>query len=235
MDIFCSTSHRSSALQKSSNEILPWPHWSASIIVRSAMLNSWSWLMFAPTIICRMFRSSSRDIDSSSSKSYILNATETFLETSILVDLNWKVSFYKKINSKYSHFNFSSRLFSLFTVLFLIGRKCARTCINCRKFTRSSALSAKNAWTIRSHSGFIASSGIRRKSSRDNVPQSVRSKDVKREYNRSIWFGVTKKYSTKHCFRQNKSIRFYGCLNELGARTHCFYLYEIRMEWIIKF
>lgn len=76
MDIFCSTSQRSNALQKSSNEILPWPHWSASIIVRSAILINWSWLMFAPTIMCSMFNSSSREIDSSSSKSYIRNATE---------------------------------------------------------------------------------------------------------------------------------------------------------------
>lgn len=76
MDIFCSTSQRSNALQKSSNDIFPWPHWSASIIVRSAMLINWSWLMFAPTIMCNIFNSSSREIDSSSSKSYIRNATE---------------------------------------------------------------------------------------------------------------------------------------------------------------
>lgn len=44
---------------------------------------------------------------------------------------------------------------------------------------------------MRSHNGFMANSGMRRKSSRDNVPQSVRSNDVKREYNRSIWLGVT--------------------------------------------
>lgn len=58
--------------------------------------------------------------------------------------------------------------------------------MNWRKLTRSSVLSAKNACTIRSHNGFIANSGMRKKSSRDNVPQSVRSNDVKREYNRSI-------------------------------------------------
>lgn len=84
------------------------------------------------------------------------------------------------------HFNFSSRLFSLLAELFRMGRKWASTCMNCRKFTRSSLVSAKNACTIRSHSGLMANSGIRRKSSRDNVPQSVRSNDVKREYNRSI-------------------------------------------------
>lgn len=75
IDIFCSTSHRSNALQKSSNDILPCPHWSASIIVRSAMLINWSWLIFAPTIMCNIFNNSSREIDSSSSKSYIRNAT----------------------------------------------------------------------------------------------------------------------------------------------------------------
>lgn len=89
------------------------------------------------------------------------------------------------------HCNFSSRLFNLLLPFFLIGRKCASTCMNCRKLTRSSALSTKNACTMRSHSGLMASSGIRRKSSRDNVPQSVRSSDVKREYRRSIWLAVT--------------------------------------------
>lgn len=50
-----------------------------------------------------------------------------------------------------------------------------------------------NECTIRSHRGLIASSGILRKSSRDKVPQSLRSSDVKREYKRSICFGVTVK------------------------------------------
>uniref|UniRef100_A0A182VRR6 Uncharacterized protein n=1 Tax=Anopheles minimus TaxID=112268 RepID=A0A182VRR6_9DIPT len=95
IDIFCSTSVRSSARQKSSNEILPPPTVSASMIVRSAMLFSWSWLMFAPTIICRMLSSSSREIVSSSSRSYILNAKRSF----------------------------SSRLFSRFSLFGLIGRK----------------------------------------------------------------------------------------------------------------
>lgn len=48
-------------------------------------------------------------------------------------------------------------------------------------------------WTILSHNGLIASSGILKKSSRDNVPQSLLSNDVKREYKRSICFGVTRK------------------------------------------
>ena len=74
-----------------------------------------------------------------------------------------------------------------------MGRKWARTCINCRKLTRSSEPSVKNAWTIRSHSGLMANSGMRRKSSRLSVPQSVRSSDVNREYNLSIWFEVTAK------------------------------------------
>lgn len=83
--------------------------------------------------------------------------------------------------TKYKHFNFSSRLFRLLTLFLLMGRKWASTCMNLRKLTRSSVLSAKNACTIRSHSGLMASSGMRKKSSRDNVPQSVRSSDVKRE------------------------------------------------------
>lgn len=77
IDIFCSTSVRSRALQKSSKEILPWQHKSASKIVRSAMLISWSWLIFAPTIMWRILNSSSRLITPSSSRSYILNATKS--------------------------------------------------------------------------------------------------------------------------------------------------------------
>lgn len=84
-------------------------------------------------------------------------------------------------NQVHKHFNFSSRLFNMLTLFLLMGRKCASTCMNLRKLTRSSVLSAKNACTIRSHSGFMANSGMRRKSSRDNVPQSVRSNDVNRE------------------------------------------------------
>lgn len=89
------------------------------------------------------------------------------------------------------HNSFSWRLFNLLVLFFLIGRKWANTFMNWRKLTRSSLLSAKKACTIRSHNGFIANSGIRRKSTRDSVPQSLRSNDVNREYNLSIWFGVT--------------------------------------------
>ncbi|KAL2712959.1 hypothetical protein V1478_017550 [Vespula squamosa] len=104
IDIFCSTSVRSSTLQNSSKDIIPSPFSSASTIVRSAML------------------------------------------------------------------------FNLLGLFFLIGLKCANTCINCKKLTLSLPLSSKKAFTILSPRGFIASSGILRKSSRLNVPQSPRSR-----------------------------------------------------------
>lgn len=46
MDIFCSTSVRSNALQNSSNDIIPSPFSSASTIVRSAMLVNCSSLQY---------------------------------------------------------------------------------------------------------------------------------------------------------------------------------------------
>lgn len=46
MDIFCSTSVRSRALQNSSNDIMPSPFSSASSIVRSAMLVNCSSLQY---------------------------------------------------------------------------------------------------------------------------------------------------------------------------------------------
>lgn len=63
--------------------------------------------------------------------------------------------------------------------------------MNCRKLTLSLPPSSKKALTILSPNGFIASSGILRKSSLLKVPQSPRSKLVNLLYNRSIWFGVT--------------------------------------------
>lgn len=64
--------------------------------------------------------------------------------------------------------------------------------MNCLKFTLSFKPSSwKNEFTIRSPRGFIASSGIRRKSSLLSVPQSPLSNEVNLEYKRSIWLGVT--------------------------------------------
>ena len=76
IDIFCSTSVRSRTLQKSSNEIKPSLSSSASMIVRSAIEFNCSSVMLSPTIIVKTARSSSLDMRSSPSKSYILNATE---------------------------------------------------------------------------------------------------------------------------------------------------------------
>lgn len=136
MDSFLSTSVRDRALQKSSKVIFPVPERSASTIVLSTIDIRCSWSIFSPTIICRILSSSSREIRSSSSRSYILKA----------------------------NFNLSSRLLSL--ILFGFGGlKRAKTFINCLKLTRSSLLSIKKACTIRSHRGFIANSGILRKSS----------------------------------------------------------------------
>lgn len=64
--------------------------------------------------------------------------------------------------------------------------------MNCLKLTLSEN-SVKNELTIRSPNGLIASSGILKKSSLLNVPQSPLSNEVNREYKRSIWFGVTKR------------------------------------------
>lgn len=91
----------------------------------------------------------------------------------------------------YSHFSFCSLEFILFSLDFFIGLNLANTCINWRKFTLSLPESPKNAWTILSPNGLIASSGMRRKSSRLKVPQSPLSRLVNLEYNLSIWFGVT--------------------------------------------
>lgn len=91
----------------------------------------------------------------------------------------------------YSHFNFCSLEFSLLSLPFFMGRKWAKTCMNCRKLTRSLQPSSKKACTIRSPKGFMASSGMRKKSSRLRVPQSPRSRLVNLLYRRSIWLGVT--------------------------------------------
>jgi hypothetical protein len=91
----------------------------------------------------------------------------------------------------HSHFNFCSLEFSLLSLPFFMGRKWAKTCINCRKLTRSLQPSSKKACTIRSPKGFMASSGMRKKSSRLRVPQSPRSRLVNLLYRRSIWLGVT--------------------------------------------
>lgn len=116
-----------------------------------------------------------------------------------------------KINRYYSHLSFSSLLFSLFSLFFLIGLKWARTLMNWRKLTRSSWLSAKNEWTIRSLKGLIASSGIRRKSSLERVPQSFLSSDVNLEYRRSIWFGVTVNQNHEYVISKGQNaIKFYA-------------------------
>ena len=95
------------------------------------------------------------------------------------------------IEKKYIHLSFSSLEFNLLSLVCFIGLNLARTCINCLKFTRSLQPSSKKAWTILSPRGLIASSGIRRKSSRLKVPQSPLSKLVNLLYNLSIWLGVT--------------------------------------------
>ena len=84
------------------------------------------------------------------------------------------------------HLSFSSREFNLFfSAVFLIGLKWAKTLTKSQKLTTSrsdpvppfsaemsliplapSWPSRKNAWTILSHNGLMANSGIRRKSSR---------------------------------------------------------------------
>lgn len=53
----------------------------------------------------------------------------------------------------------------------------------------------------------MASSGILRKSSRDNVPLSFRSNDVKREYNRSICGGVT--------VNENNKLKIFDYMNNV--------------------
>lgn len=90
-----------------------------------------------------------------------------------------------------------------------MGLKWASTCINCKKFTLSLPLSSKKAFTILSPRGFIANSGILRKSSLLRVPQSPRSRLVKRLYKRSIWFGVTITQSKNLI---NKYIYYYNAL-----------------------
>ena len=49
----------------------------------------------------------------------------------------------------------------------------------------------KNAWTILSPSGLMASSGMRRKSSLERYPFCCLSSDVNRDHSRSIWLAVT--------------------------------------------
>lgn len=98
------------------------------------------------------------------------------------------------------HFSFCSLEFSLFSLFFLTGLKCANTYKNCRKFTLSlNASPWKNELTILSPRGLMAISGMRKKSSLLKVPQSPRSSEVNREYSLSIWLGVTK---TKELQRQ---------------------------------
>lgn len=90
------------------------------------------------------------------------------------------------------HLNFLSLELRQSELRLLQGLKKARTSMNCKKFTLSLSLSSKKALTILSQSGFMANSGILRKSSLSRVPQSPLSKLVKRLYNLSIWLGVTK-------------------------------------------
>ena len=165
MDIFSSTSVRSNVRQNSEKVMHLSPSLSASMIVRSAMLASCSVEMFEPTIMCKTESNSSRLIFSSPSRSYILKAKRSL----------------------------SSREFSFDSRFFLAGRKLARTRINWRKLMRSSkdSLSVKKACTMRSPSGLIASSGIRRKSSRPRVPLSPLSRLVNRLYSRSICEALT--------------------------------------------
>jgi hypothetical protein len=111
--------------------------------------------------------------------------------TSVLMKKLWDHFNPEEAIHSYSHLNFCSLEFSLLSLPFFMGRKWARTCMNCRKLTRSLQPSSKKACTMRSPKGFMASSGIRKKSSRLRVPQSPRSKLVNLLYRRSIWLGVT--------------------------------------------
>lgn len=150
------------------------------------------YLIFAPTIICKIARSSSFEIKSSLSKSYILKATENNNASNTYNVIVRTFHLYSAAKILlYLHFSFCCLEFNRLGLFFLIGLKWARTCINCKKFTLSLPLSSKKAFTILSPRGFIANSGILRKSSLLSVPQSPRSKLVKRLYKRSIWFGVT--------------------------------------------
>jgi hypothetical protein len=126
----------------------------------------------------------------------VMNSINTSKMTSILLKKLQDIIVSKKKRHictvlSHSHLNFCSLEFSLLSLPFFMGRKCARTCINCRKLTRSLHPSSKKACTMRSPKGFMASSGIRKKSSRLRVPQSPRSKLVNLLYRRSIWLGVT--------------------------------------------
>lgn len=166
---------------------------------------SWSDDILAPTIMWRTAKSSSRVILSSSSKSYLIM---TGIKRNKDTRHHHVLSFSHKNRHRVcnatkiyrmqrtyilkANLNFSSLLFSLFSLLFLIGLNRAKTRINCLKLILSSPLvSPKKAWTIRSPRGLMANSGIRRKSSRDKVPLSPLSKEVNRLYSRSIWFGET--------------------------------------------
>ena len=107
----------------------------------------------------------------------------------------------------YLHLSFSTLEFILFfSAFFLIGLKWARTRTKSGKFTISFSLappnfppsssslfdeSRKNACTILSPKGLMASSGILRKSSLVRWPFCCLSKLVNRLHNRSIWFEVT--------------------------------------------
>ena len=255
MDIFCSTSVRSKTLQNSSKEIRLSLFSSASMIVRSAIDISCSSLILAPTIIVKTANSSSLEIRSLPSKSYMRNATKRGRKKtlSISADTDYRMThqarnltndfkfqfrskkllfkiengliisnFYhssqltpafskKKKKSRIFylslsfeivflnyylvgtpgrnqnlHLSFSSREFNLFfSAVFLIGLKWAKTLTKSQKLTTSrsdpvppfsaemsliplapSWPSRKNAWTILSHNGLMANSGIRRKSSR---------------------------------------------------------------------
>lgn len=128
------------------------------------------------------------------------------------------------------HFNFCCLEFNRLGLFFLIGLKWANTCINCRKLTLSFPLSSKKAFTILSPSGFIANSGILRKSSRLSVPQSPRSRLVKRLYNRSIWFGVTvANAENKDLHPAVSRPKFFARMND----RRCVALKLIRTEWTI--
>ena len=94
-----------------------------------------------------------------------------------------------------------------FSTFFFRGRKWAKSRTKSQKLTTSLSLASKSLWTplevewpsrkkactIRSPSGLMANSGIRRKSSRVKYPLSCLSKLVNLLHNRSIWLAVTEK------------------------------------------
>ena len=144
--------------------------------IREQNLNAKWWqflyLMLDPTIICKIANSSSREIFPSLSRSYILKATEQI--KIVKIQCIW----YEIYLIKELHFSFCSLELSLVSLFFLIGLKWANTCMNWRKLMESPVPSWKKACTILSPKGLIASSGMRSKSSRLNVPLFPRSRLV---------------------------------------------------------